>query len=456
MAQLPNPLALLPAPPNQMSRHMFAVLALLCLAAGVGLYYYFNQSTVETIRLGAGMELRYREGLTDILCDEAESRELKIEILWNHQAADAVQQVSKYELEAAIIPAGLSLPAEKVRQVTMLECQTLHLFVKPEVFQRGLEGLRGRTIFIGPVGTGVRAVAEEVLKFTGLEAGKDFTEDARKFDALLKGDPATLPDAVFSLSPLPSPLGEKLVRRHGYCLMELPMGESLSLRRPCFEDITIPANTYGANPAVPKTLIHSIGVRGVLIAHRAVPRVAVERLLEVLYESDFTRRANMKKLDPALLHRAGDYPAHRGTNSYLRRGDPWIVQKMLTKAQGFIGSVLSVLSAILLAWQWIRRRKVAVGPYQQECTQVDLEALRAASNGEFGETELGACLTQLAKLKAEILERFRQQYVGGNKDVVDVVNRIEGLQRLLPSLVRSRTPAKRWQLDLGPPQRKAA
>ena len=107
MAELPFRLPSL-TPPKQMSRHIFAVLALLALGAAVGLWYYFNQTTVETLKLGAGMELKYREGLTDILCDEAESRDLKIEIQWHPQPLEAIQQVNQHELDAAIIPAGLS------------------------------------------------------------------------------------------------------------------------------------------------------------------------------------------------------------------------------------------------------------------------------------------------------------------------------------------------------------
>ena len=90
MAEPPLPTPAL-TPPKQISRHIFAVLALLALGAAVGLWYLFNQTTVETLKLGAGMELKYREGLTDILCDEAESRDLKIEIQWNHQALDAIR-----------------------------------------------------------------------------------------------------------------------------------------------------------------------------------------------------------------------------------------------------------------------------------------------------------------------------------------------------------------------------
>jgi len=458
MAELSSPTRPLTLP-KQINRHVFAVLALAALGAAVGLWYLFNQTTISTLKLGAGMELKYRQGLTDILCSEAEAKDLKIEIQWNHQVADVVEQVNKHELDAAIIPAALSTggvqaSAEKVRQVTMLDCQTLHLFVKPEIFELGLAGLRGHTVFMGPAGAEVRYVAEEILKYIGLIGGKDFVVDSRGYEEMMKS-PGTMPDAIFGLSPLPSPLGEKLARQFGYQLLELPMGDALALRRPCYEDILIPADTYGVSPAVPQKQIHSIGVRGMLIAHRSVPSIAVERLLEVFYESDFALRANVKKLDPALLQRSSDYPAHRGTVAYIHRGDPLPVQKWLTKLQGFMGSVVSALSAILLAWHWIRRKKVDVGAYQQECSHLDLDAQRAAYQGEFGEAELSACLVQLARLKAEVLEQHHQQFLSGDKDVVDVVTRIEGLQKLLPSLVRSKVPTKRLSLDFGPPRRKA-
>ncbi len=458
MAELPLPTLPLPLP-KQISRHVFAVLALAALAAALGLWYFFNQTTVENLKLGAGMELKYRQGLTDILCDEAQSKDLKIEIQWNHQAADVVQQVNQRELDAAIIPAALSAgtaqrSAENVRQVTMLDCQTLHLFVKPEMGEQGLAGLRGHSIFMGTAGTEVRCVAEEILNYVGLTGGKDFIVDSRGYVEIMKS-PDTMPDAIFSLSPLPSPLGEKLARQFGYQLLELPMGDAVSLRKPCYEDILIPADTYSVSPAVPQKPIHSIGVRGMLIAHCGVPSIAVEHLLEVFYESDFALRANIKKLDPALLQRSSDYPAHCGTVAYIHRADPLPIQKLLTKLQGFIGSVVSVLSAILLAWHWVRRKKVDVGTYQQECSHLDLDAQRAAYRGEFGETELSACLVQLARLKAEVLEQFHPQFLGGDKDVVDVVTRIEGLQKLLPSLVRSKVPVKRLSLDFGPPPRKA-
>ena len=80
---------------------------------------------------------------------------------------------------------------------------------------------------MGQPGAEVRCVAEEILGYIGLTAGRDFVADSRGFAEMVK-QPDAMPDAIFSLSPLPSPLGDKLARQFGYQLLELPMGEALA------------------------------------------------------------------------------------------------------------------------------------------------------------------------------------------------------------------------------------
>ena len=421
------------APPKQMNRHIFAILAVLSLVAGAGLWCWFNQTVEESLKLG-GMEtpLQGRP-------DRHPLRRGREKAPDHQRRMDPPTGRGRRKAEPARIgrrhhPGRTFHEGGRPRQVTMMDCQILHLFVKPEVAAQGFPGLRKRMIFLGSAGSGVHCVGEEILKFFGLTAGTDYVEDPRNYEEMMKSPPGAMPDAVFSLSPLPSPMGEKLVRQYGYQLMELPMGESLALRRPCFEDAVIPADMYGATPPVPQAQIHTVGVRGMLVANKSVSSLAIERLLEVFYESDFRGAANLKKMDPALLKRSGEYPFHLGTFAYMHRGDPLHLKEVLAKVQGLIGSMFSVLSAILLAWQWIRRKKLDVGEYQQECTNLDLDAQRAACQGEFGDAELGACVTHLAKLKADVLERYHVQFMAGDKAVVALIARIEELQHLLPNL----------------------
>ncbi len=188
--------------------------------------------------MGPAWKSKYKKDMDKVFCEEAIlHHDLKIDVQWSYQPAEMLQKVSRRELDAAIIPAGLDGAADKagkVCQVTLMDSQILHLFAKPEVAEKGLAGLSGHTVYLGPAGSGVRCVAGEILKYAGLAADKDFVEDPRSYDALMKSSAGTMPDAVFCLSPLPSPIGDKLARQFGYQLVELPMGQAMGLRRPCF------------------------------------------------------------------------------------------------------------------------------------------------------------------------------------------------------------------------------
>src|SRR5262249_8156204 len=59
-----------------------------------------------------------------------------------------------------------------LREATPLHIEALHLLVKEELAdgaKRGLDVLRGRTVDLGPRGSGTAALAEAVLGFAGVE-----------------------------------------------------------------------------------------------------------------------------------------------------------------------------------------------------------------------------------------------------------------------------------------------
>jgi TRAP-type uncharacterized transport system substrate-binding protein len=441
---------------RQRRRRILALAAGIALLASLGIWCWQAWTKDSRLALASGVELKYRAGLTQVLCEEAGGKDLRIDVVPFVQPAEAIERVNRGELDAAVIPAGLAVAAENVRQVTVLECEAVHLFVKPELCGQGVAGLRGRSLNLGPAGSGVRAVAEDILRFLEMAPGKDYRDESRSYQDLVSLSSASLPDGVFSLSPLPSPLGQRLVRENGYQLMELPFGEALALRKPYFEDLCVPSHAYGASPAVPERPIHVPATRAVLIANRSVPKVAIERLLEVFYESDFTRRVGIKGLEPGLLKRSGEYPLHAGATAYLRRGAPWINQRLVAGLQGLAGPVVSAASAIVLAWHWLRRRRGDLGEHLRDCTRLDLEAHRAACEGTFGEAQLATCLMQLAGLKADILKCHEQSLLAGEKEFVDLIARIEALQRTLPTLVRASKPADRIYLAFPPAKGKAA
>jgi TRAP-type uncharacterized transport system substrate-binding protein len=423
------------AVPQSRESRVLAVLAIIALSVAAGFWYWNARTKLYHLRLGAGVELKYRKDLIDILCEEASNHDLKIEIQSNGASADAIARVARGELDAAVVPAGLAVQNDDVRQVAVFDCEPLQLFVRPELIAEGVAGLKGKRLNLGQAGGGVRILATQVLDFMGLKQGS-YQDETHPYAELITLPPDRMPDGVFSLSPLPSPLGEKMVQNYGYHLMELPYGQAMALRKAAIEDTTVPAHTYGANPAVPDQPLHTVGTRALLVANCNVSKIAIRRMLEVLYESDFSRRAGMPPLSETAILRSVEYPNHAGTVAYLHRHDPWVNKDFVDNIMNLRGLFVSVISAAILFWQWYRRRRVAdVNDYLRACAKLEIDALRASSLGEFTAGQLDACQKQLTELHLDVLEKHHAGIFSGDQQFATLLARIDSFQQSLPRLL---------------------
>ena len=434
---------------------VWAILVLLSLVAVAGCWCWSLRTRQYELKLASSVELKYRSNMVSALQEEAAERNLHLTLQSNARSADAIRLVASGQLDAAVVPAGLAISAENVRQVAIFDCEPLHLFVKPDLMEAGLAGLRGRRVNLGAPDSGVRIIANDVLNFAGLKAGEDYFEEGYGYRDLIAMAPEEMPDAVFSLCPLPSPLGERLVHEHGYQLMELPFGSAMSLRKAYMEDTTIPANTYGVQPAVPDKPLHTIGTRAVLIANVEVPTVAIRRLLEVFYESDFARRVGIPALNENMLKQSGEYPNHSGTVAYLHRRDPWVSKDMMDDVTRLRGLLVSAVSALILGWQWYRRRsKGDLNEHLRACTRLELEILRCSARGELDAAQAGLFQSQLWQLQLGLLEDHHHGNLTGDQAYLGTLARIESLQQRLPGLIS--LPAADDQDQSMDPRREAA
>ena len=118
-----------------------------------------------------------------------------------------------------------------------------------------------------------------------------------------------MPDAIFTVSTLPSPIARRLVTRHRYRLASLPFCVAFALgaleedhsqpysparRRPgsiagCVYDAIIPPFTYELEPGVPPEPIHTLGTRLLLVARKDMAATTIRRLLEVVFDSPFSQ-----------------------------------------------------------------------------------------------------------------------------------------------------------------------
>lgn len=418
--------------PRLWENRLLAGAALLALAVTLAFWWWRGVMTTPRLRIAAGIELKYRKDLVSSLADEAQNRDLALVIDANCRAAESIARVASGAVEAAVIPAGMAAQDERIRQVAVFDCEPLQLFVRPEMLASGLSGLKGKRLNLGSQGSGARVIAGDVLKFLGMKAGVDYQDESLAFGDLTSLPVEKLPDGVFSLAPLPSPLGERLVQQYGYRLLELPFGEALGMRKATIEEATVPASTYSAQPPVPTHPLRTVGTRAILIANCDVPKASIRRLLEVLYESDFARRAHMPTLSENAILQSAEYAAHPGTLAYLHRHDPWVNKDFADNILNLRGLIVSLASTVLLVWQWWRRRSAgALGDYMQACTRLEIAAQRSATGAEPSAADLQAHLQQLAALRIEALEKNQSGELPSDQQFAFFLSRIDHLEQTL-------------------------
>jgi hypothetical protein len=188
--------------------------------------------------------------------------------------------------------------------VTSLAKEHLHLLVKRDLADKGIAGLRGRHIALGPPTTASYHLSRDVLSFIGLSSTVETKSEGYSIDAFTPQEAvremariaslgkaarakalARLPDAVMFLAPLPSPLARQLVTGFGYRLVPLPFAEAYGLDRlnpPGADGVrlnramlsagVIPAYAYGSDPVQPAKDCPTICAPLILVAPRTSTR----------------------------------------------------------------------------------------------------------------------------------------------------------------------------------------
>lgn len=380
------------------------------------------------VRLGVSEELVHRPELIEAVREEAGRYGLDLELIVSGSGGvGTVKQVQQRELDAAIVFGGLGIDDPAIRQVASLRGEPLHLFARPELAAQGLLAvLKGHRVCLGPRDGETQVAVGQVLRHLGLDPATDFVAEHHTLDALLAMPAARWPDAVFLSATVPSPAGRALVQQAGYQLVAIPFAPVLALESPVVSELTIPAHAYQFDPPVPERPIPTVGCALVVIAHRDTPTLAVYRLLEVLCESDLTRRIHRKPIDTAQIQQLREYPLHTGARAFLTRNDPWLSQKLGQQFSRLKESLFSGASALVLLWGWIRSRpRAALRDLNREASTIEIAACRAAREHTLTPQRQAQFLEELAGLKLQALEAHGHLKPPRDQPLIDFLTRLE-------------------------------
>jgi hypothetical protein len=305
--------------------------------------------------------------------DAAEKRGLAIQLTATfHPVDEVLDQVNAHEVDLGLIPGGHSaahLP--NVRQVAALDVEPLHLLVREELVvkvSRSLSTLKGKRISLNTHGGAAQGIALEFLRFARLRVPSDsepgdflplYLSDQELLVQLARLEQARgqeaeelvndLPDAVFTVSPLPSVSAQKLVQLAHYRLVSLPFSEAFIADRGIVSDESetvtgahlipcqIPPFLYDLDPPVPAQPCQTVGVRMLLVAHRDTDPHAVAQLLDLVNAPPLVSLLK----PPALEQQEQEFAYHAGFIQYQQRNRPLLTPQLVA----YLGTSLGGLGA---------------------------------------------------------------------------------------------------------------
>jgi TRAP-type uncharacterized transport system substrate-binding protein len=385
---------------------------------------------------------------------------------------EALEEIdSPSEIKFALVVGGVTAgDYPHVRTVASLTKEHLHLLVKRNLAEKGIAGLRGKRLALGPPTTASYHVARDVLSFFGLPStiitksggsGIDSMTHQAALRELARieslGEPARgkaiaqLPDAVMFMAPLPSALARRLVTGFGYTLVPLPFAEAYGLDRlnaPSEEGVRIdrsmltpgvvPAYTYASHPPEPAQECPTICMPLILVAQDDADPEAVSLLLETLYDSPLTNAIRPTPLN----EQVHAFPRHRGTERYLHRNDPVLTPEVASRLVAVAGGLGAFLSGMIAFYGFLRLRTLnRFESYYREIGQIEMIA-RGLEDDPAAPTDLPSLRSylegRLTTLKCNVLKDFAAGGLRGEGLMAGIIALINDTRKSVASMVTNR------------------
>jgi TRAP transporter TAXI family solute receptor len=223
--------------------------------------------------------------------------------------------------------------------------EPLWLFVRSELKDSGLDGLRGRKVSVGPEGSGTRAVALEMLRRNGMDKQVGEVLGLPTLPAaeqLLAGQI----DAALLLVSFESPVIQRLLADDRVALSSFPNTDAYVALYPFLSKVTVPAGVGDLAKNRPPTNVTMFAPKASLVV-RADVHSAIKFLL--------LNTALQVHSNPGIFQRAGQFPAAEAADlplasdavQFYKSGRPFLQNYLPFWAASLVGRLLLLLIPIL-------------------------------------------------------------------------------------------------------------
>jgi TRAP transporter TAXI family solute receptor len=294
-----------------------------------------------------------------------------LEIVHTAGATENLRRIADPEggIDIAFTQGGIASAEQNPDLVSLASVffEPLWIFVRSDRAPRSLLELAGRRVAIGAEGSGTRALALELLAFSGaLERATQISDrggdDAVR--ALLNGEI----DAAFFVAGRPTPMLTPLLGAPGIRLLNLEHAEAYKFRHQYLTSVTLPAGVITIDPPVPARDVALLAPAAALIARDGLHPALIDLVLGAAKEVHGPRQLFAKRGEfPSANYL--DFPLERQAQRYIESGPSFLRRYLPFQIAGFVERlwvlILPLLTLVIPlmrvappAYRWQVRRKV--------------------------------------------------------------------------------------------------
>lgn len=419
------------------------------------------------LTLSGGNVCPLRSEMAHAICAEVHDAGIELQGVEGTNSEATCAAVNKGELDLGLVLGGFPSGAlPNVRQVATFGVEPLHLLMRREFVQpnaNAFELLRGRTVSLGEQGTNGALLSASLMRFARFRPATanspgDFqpvyfgqNDLLAAINALAGASAASqpayaaiLPDAVFVVDSLPSPVVDALVRVGGYQLVPLPYATAMqldsrrnhgshggTLDKSRLEAVTIPACAYGVNPAVPATDCETFGLRLMLVANKEVSPTAVNRLLRALDGA----AVDKYHIELGVANQFEEFPIHPGAVAFAKGRKPLILGDLLEPVQDVLSVGGAGVAGVLAVLGFLRGlRAVHADHYLRQIDRIErlLRGEEHDAGAPMLPSELIDFLEQrLVAVKQAAIEDYAGRRLQGDEAFISILTLIADTRQLL-------------------------
>lgn len=314
---------------------------------------------------------------------------IELQILETSGSVENLQLLAEKKVDIAFLQGGVGREEEypELKGLASLYLEPLWIFVKKGLEVTSIQDLVGRSIAIGPEGSGTRQIALQLFadnKLTGSDAVELLplggTEGA---DELLLENI----DALFLVTGAGSPLVRKLFLDPRVELVSLVRAESYTRLHNYLSHIVLPAGVLDMEHNIPDRDIHLIAPAATLVTNDELHPALTDLLMQItaMVHKDATILTSEKKFPSS---EKLDFPLSKEAERFFRNGPPFLqrylpfwaaslIDRLKVMALPLVALILPLSKVLPPTYRWRMRSRIY--RWYDELHELDLHARENAN-----------------------------------------------------------------------------